>query len=671
MPVRSEIRSLLVRGPAVALAFFASGWCGLQLAATAEQASAVWPPAGIALLAVWRYGPKILPFVWLGGLCTTLSTGAPPGAAAGIAIGNVLEAFVAVTLLRRLDFRPPLDRARDVGALWLGGGLGAALVSALLGTGVLWLAGMSTAERLADVLWVWLLGDSMGVLVVAPFLFTFPTALRSATFRGRAREVAVLCAALVAVTALVFAGDPRGGQLVYARAFLLFPPAVWAALRFGPPGASLCTLLVSAATLLGTALGRGPFAGHEAVEGVASLQLFLGVLALTTLLLAAISSERRRAEQRLVAAERLAAVGTIAAGVAHELNNPLSFVITNLELVERRLPVEAGELRTVVQDARLGAERMHVVVQDLRVFGRDGGDERQPVALDTVVASALRLAARQIRPRARIVRDLAGPPPVLGCEARLGQVVLNLLLNAAQAVEPGRPEENEIRVSTGVARDGRAFVEVADTGGGIPPELRERIFAPFFTTRRVGGGTGLGLSICASIVSDHRGSIEVDSAVGGGSRFRVLLPPAPRTAAVPAQPVPAPPPTAGGRKRVLVVDDEVRLARSIQRLLEPDHEVNILHSASDALDELLGGRPYDLVLCDLHMPGVSGVELHRRLHAQRPDLAEAVIFVSGGAFTPEARAFVRQRPDRVLHKPLRPAQLLALVQAAGGDDAAA
>jgi PAS domain S-box-containing protein len=242
-------------------------------------------------------------------------------------------------------------------------------------------------------------------------------------------------------------------------------------------------------------------------------------------------SEHKQMQAKLVVAERMASLGTLAGGVAHEINNPLSYVLSNLRFVSGELadpdflpPGERlAEAKQVLGEAIQGADRVRRIVEDLRVFARPR-EQVGPVDVRRVFELAIKIAAGQIRHRARLVKDYADLPPVQADESRLSQVVLNLLVNAAQAIPEGRPSENEIRLVTRRHAADRVAIEVSDTGCGIPPELKDRIFEPFFTTKQVGVGTGLGLSICHGIVRSMGGEITVESEMGKGSTFRVLLP---------------------------------------------------------------------------------------------------------------------------------------------------
>jgi CheY-like chemotaxis protein len=202
--------------------------------------------------------------------------------------------------------------------------------------------------------------------------------------------------------------------------------------------------------------------------------------------------------------------------------------------------------------------------------------------------------------------------------------------------------------------------EVHDSGSGIPQENLSRIFDAFFTTKPVGVGTGLGLSICHRIISGLGGTLEVASEVGKGSVFRVVLPPA-KAACLPARQVSVPVPVRSRRGRVLVVDDEPMIATAIGRTLAFDHEVVVSADAADALERILGGERFDVVLCDLMMPQMTGMDLHSALSTHAPDQAERMVFLSGGAFTAAARAFLDEVPNQRLEKPFDTRQLSALV----------
>jgi PAS domain S-box-containing protein len=367
---------------------------------------------------------------------------------------------------------------------------------------------------------------------------------------------------------------------------------------------------------------------------------------------------RREMEARLVRNDRLAAMGTLLAGIAHEMNNPLTFVTLGLEQatsVVEGLPLGAqqAELLQLLKDVRHGVDRVAGVVRQVRTSARAETRGYQPVDVAAVLQSALRLAGNELRHRARLSTRIEGPAMVMGSAQLLEQVFLNLLVNATQALPEGCPD-NHIWIT--LRREDHAVViEVGDNGAGIAPEVLPRVFDPFFTTKQVGAGMGLGLHICQDVVTSSGGTIVASSTPDEGTRFRVTLPlastaaevgPAPGVTGMRARP-PARPQT-----RVLVVDDEVGIGDMVRRALAGACEVDVVHNAQSALLCLgKGGIAYDVILCDLMMPVMTGMELYEQLARQRPELAAQFVFMTGGAFTPGAADFLARVSAPLLEKP--------------------
>jgi PAS domain S-box-containing protein len=376
---------------------------------------------------------------------------------------------------------------------------------------------------------------------------------------------------------------------------------------------------------------------------------------------------RKRAEAQLLTADRMASIGMLAAGIAHEINNPLALVTANLEIACRELDAARArggtfaELAALVADAREGAERIRAIVRDVKTFSRAEDATLRSVDVVRCMESAVRVASADLRHRARVVTRYRTVPPVQASESQLGQVLLNLLVNALQALPEGQSDVNEVRLATRQDDDGWVVIEVGDTGPGMSPEVLRRIFTPFYTTKPPGVGTGLGLPICRRILDEMGGRIEVESRVGAGTVFRVFLRPAPtKVEHVGASPDVAALPT-GARGRVLVVDDEPAMGALARRILGAKHDVVAFTEAAEALACIAAGERFDAIVCDLMMPRMTGMDLHAAVIQAAPEQAERMLFVTGGAFTPRAREFLEGVENAHLEKPFDARQLLELV----------
>jgi len=391
-------------------------------------------------------------------------------------------------------------------------------------------------------------------------------------------------------------------------------------------------------------------------------------------------TERRRHDEQLALTDRLSSLGTLVASVAHEINNPLAYTLGNLglacselERLKLRLtePEQQGALERVIRslhDAEDGAGRVANTVKELRAFGRM--EERSQRAVDprACVDWAIRLTSNQLLHQARLLTNLRDVPNVLANELKLSQVVVNLLTNAVQALT-GEREDNEVRVSTWTDESGVAVLEVEDNGRGMSEEVRAAVFEPFFTTKAAGHGTGLGLSICRNIVAGFGGEITVESELGKGSRFRVRLPacseqPSPPKAEVALTPAP---PRLSSRPlratpRVLVIDDEPMIRSLVTRVLAGYFEVTSADGVRAALAALNESQAFDAILCDLMMPGESGMDFFGVVRRLYPDMLKRVAFITGGAVTPDTNKFLETAARPVLNKPFTPDTLAAFVE---------
>ena len=398
-----------------------------------------------------------------------------------------------------------------------------------------------------------------------------------------------------------------------------------------------------------------------------------------------------RARQMLAQAdetERLASLGRLAAAVGHEINNPLTFVLLNLSqsLDDLRPSIrtldgaaggslsrgQVAEVRArlskvaeMLQDCQVGSERIRETVGNLqRMSGRSEG-QSLPLDVHKLIEQSVSMVWNLIRHRARLIRNFANLPLIRGNGTALGQVFLNLLVNAAQSIPEGHAEDNEIRISTTVeAGPGgpEVLVEIGDSGAGIAPEILSHVFEPFFTTKATGQGTGLGLSISRQTVGLHHGRMTVESAPGHGSVFRVFLPVGKSPVPPPAVP-PPPRPAAVPRGRILVIDDDPLIGGIIKNVLSREHDTFVVDCASAAFACFERGDPFDLVLCDIMMPDVSGPAFYATLSERWPQLVSRVVFMTGGAFTAETMDFVSTLPTGVLSKPFTAEQLQQLARA--------
>ena len=374
-------------------------------------------------------------------------------------------------------------------------------------------------------------------------------------------------------------------------------------------------------------------------------------------------------QSQLVIADRLASVGMLASGVAHEINNPLASVSANIALIVEALGrgpagAERDELLAMAMDVDHAAARIQKIVAGLSTFARA---EREQVLRPTNVADVLDLAVEmttsELRQRARLVKDYGEIPIAAADEARLGQVFINLLVNAAQAIASVDGHAHEIRIVTSTDAAGRPSIAIHDSGIGIPPRLIDRVFDPFFTTKPVGMGTGLGLTIARNLVTAMGGEITVTSEERRGTIFRVVLHPAvaPLPAVATVRSTTPPPITTVAVSRILVVDDEPSVGAVLARVLR-DRDVTVVSRAADALDLLAAGRHFDLVLSDLMMPELSGMDLYDEVRRRFPAVASRFVFMSGGAFTPGAIAFLERVSNERIDKPFAPQRVRELVE---------
>ena len=376
---------------------------------------------------------------------------------------------------------------------------------------------------------------------------------------------------------------------------------------------------------------------------------------------------RRQQERALAVSERMASLGTLAAGLGHEINNPLTFILDNQRALAEQFdqiaaggPIDLAAMRALQCETLQGAERVRDIVRDLRGFSRVDGARADVLDLEAAIEEALRMVSHQIRHAATIVTEFGGVGNVRGDHGRVVQVFVNLFINAEQALRHGVQRDNRITVRT--AREGSSVVAtIEDNGRGIAAENVGRIFDPFFTTKPAGQGTGLGLAIVHRSMTEAGGSISVESEPGRGSTFKLIFAATPTTPTAATQRrAETPAPTSA--RRVLVIDDMPAVARAVARALR-GHEVVVCEGGEEAIALLGRDQTFDAVICDLNMPGRDGIDVYEFARVANPALAGRFLFMTGGVFTERSRSFLEASRSAVLEKPARPDQVRRLVDA--------
>jgi PAS domain S-box-containing protein len=370
-------------------------------------------------------------------------------------------------------------------------------------------------------------------------------------------------------------------------------------------------------------------------------------------------TERTRLRAQVGHSDRLASLGMMAAGVAHEINNPLAVIALAADALHSRVGPDETAL---VAEVRRGIDRISAIVRDLRFFGRDDDEVAGPVDLRAAIDGAERLVAHELRPRATLVREYGELPAVMGVLRHIEQVFVNLLLNAAHALEAKTEGTIVVRAE---ALAEHVVVMIEDDGPGISKDVLALIFEPFFTTRGALGGTGLGLSICRDMIVRSGGELVARSELGKGTTMELKLlrakSDAPRS--VPAAPPSPEQLTLPKSLRVLVVDDEPLIVRSLKVMLSRHVTVTCETIAERALELILADPPFDVIVCDVMMPGLTGADLHERVLRERPGREARFVFITGGIYTVRTRDYFERIPNAKLAKPFGKAELLAAIEA--------
>jgi signal transduction histidine kinase len=384
-------------------------------------------------------------------------------------------------------------------------------------------------------------------------------------------------------------------------------------------------------------------------------------------------------QEQLVQMEKMASIGLLTAGVAHEINNPLGYILPSFELVEGWVASaregkkdervqSLDDLSELISDCRRGLDRIARLVRQLRVFSHPGRKDLGPVDVDAIVQSVVSMVERETIGRASVTVYSTHDCIARGNEDQLRQVLLNLLINSTQSFAA---DKTDGRIEVFAERKEEwVNIRVIDNGCGVAPEHLRRVFDPFFTTKPVGRGSGLGLSISRDLVQKMEGKLTLDSHLGRGTSATVALhawretPPEQQVVEPPRTPTPellAPPP--GTRRlRIIIIEDETALLQPLRRMLSGQHDVLTFSDPRDGMRRLLECEPPDVIICDVNMPEVSGLALYRQVTSARPFLAQRFLFLtgSGSSELPTLRA---EAPGRILDKPVHRKELIAAIEA--------
>jgi signal transduction histidine kinase len=631
----------------------------------------IWPPVGLAVALTYIGGYRLLPGIVLGSFLLGIFRNPWPLALLAASI-QIIQPIVDVRILRALKFDPRLERVRDPVILALVAGPAGAFVAAVAATGLLFVAGRLPEERLAYEFVLWWMRDWLGVMVAAPLVFAWTYGREITWTWRRAGEGVALFVVMFLSSQVMFGLWGLFATRNVPVAFVFLPIVGWAGLRFGPRGAATVVALISGFAIAIAGMRVGPFSDLP-IEFVHALFFaFLSLCSLSGLLLAAIMAERDDAmtrrlllEEQLRHSQKMEAVGRLAGGIAHDFNNLLTAIIGYTEIVLHGLDPK-DERRADAEEIARAAMRAADLTRQMLAFSRR--QVLQPKIID------LNKALTKVEPMLRrmIGEDIVMTVSGRGANAfvrvdpgQVEQVVMNLVVNARDAM----PQGGRLNVETGSAMLDEAAVadmpdaqpgdyvvlSVSDTGVGMPPEVRARIFEPYFTTKDVGKGTGLGLSTAYGIVRQSDGHIAVASELGSGTTFRIFLPRSEAPQAVAAE--------AGvegmpeGTEYILLVEDDSSVRRLSKELL-----VRLGYSVTEAASGRAGlalgtddSRHFDLALCDVILGDMSGPAVAEALSALRPSIR--VLYMSGYPDEAIVRTGVLEEGKPFLQKPFTPMQL--------------
>ena len=655
------------------VALVAWGLAAVVLASTAtgHAVTPLSPPAGFAVAVVYIGGYRLLPGIVLGSFALGIGYNAWPLAAL-LAMAQVVQPVIDVRIMRALNFDPKLERVRDSVIVSAIAGPAGSLVAALLAVTLIFAFGHgSTGVMFYDIV-LWWLRDWLGVMVMAPLIFAWRDGRGIEWSWPRAAEGLALALTLFGASQLMFGLWGIFASRDVPIAFVLFPIVGWAGLRFGARGSTTVLAMISAFAVAIAGMGVGPFSAFPVEFTQLLLFVFLAMGSLSGLLLAAIIAERDDAmnkrlllEEQLRHSQKMEAVGRLAGGIAHDFNNLLTAIIGYTEIVLHSLDPK-DERRADAEEIARAAMRAADLTKQMLAFSRR--QVLQPKVID------LNIALRKVEPMLRrvigedIVMTVTGKAAHAFTRVDPGQVeqvVMNLVVNARDAMPQGgrlTVEAADAVLDSSSAADlpdakpgAYVMLSVSDTGSGMAPEVRARIFEPYFTTKEVGKGTGLGLSTVYGIIRQSDGHISLSSELGLGTTFRIYLPRAEAPPVVAAEQGVEQMP--GGTEHVLIVEDDPSVRRLSKELL-----LRLGYSVTDASSGRAGlalgsddTRHFDLALCDVILGDMSGPAVAEALSALRPSIR--VLYMSGYMDEAIVRTGVLDEGKPFLQKPFTPMQL--------------
>jgi signal transduction histidine kinase/ActR/RegA family two-component response regulator len=633
------------------------------------RATPAWPTAGLALVAVWLLGPRVLPGIGVAALL--LATRMVPFELAVLApLAPLLGVVVGVRVLKRLHFDDRLERVRDSFVLLLAAGPAGAAAAATASVAVFYLGGTPAGDLWAPWL-MWATRHWLGVATLAPLTLAWMRGRPFPSTTPRLIEAAAVVVTLVALVQLVvilWSGPGPDAPV----AFLALPFVVWGALRFGARGAATVVAILTTAAIVLAVLGIGPTSSLPVELGQLGTATFLLVSATIGQLLAAMKTERDDAlakrvylEDQLRHSQKMEAVGRLAGGVAHDFNNLLTAIIGYTDIVLTGMDPNDPH-RADAEQINRAALRAAELTRHMLSFSRRERHKATVLNLNTALIKVEPMLRRVIGEDIKLTIGAKASRALVRVDAgQIEQVILNLAVNARDAM----PNGGRLTVETSeVVLDGMSATEipdarhgeyvqlsVADTGTGMSPAVRARMFEPYFTTKAVGKGTGLGLSTAYGIVRQSDGHITVASETGLGTTFRILLPRSEAEAAVdPDSSVQKLP---GGTEHILVVEDDSSVRRLAKDLLTR-LGYSVTEAASGRAGIALGSddtRHFDLVLCDVILGDMSGPAVAEALVALRPSIR--VLYMSGYTDDAIVRTGVLDEGKSFLQKPFTPVQL--------------